>query len=151
MLLGRGVYVLSPLQLTDEIRELATSRILDDDHLALEYCSIPSSCPAKISTMRILLNIHIPHEPFNAAVRDGTAGQKLGRIVDEIKPEAVYFTEQHGQRGAVMIVEMSDPSKIPTLAEPWFLTFNANVEFRVVMTPDDLKKAGLDEIGKKWA
>jgi hypothetical protein len=24
-------------------------------------------------------------------------------------------------------------------------------EFRVVMTPDDLKKAGLDEIGKKWA
>jgi hypothetical protein len=32
----------------------------------------------------------------------------------------------------------------------WFLTFNANVEFKVVMTPDDLKKAGLDEIGKKW-
>jgi len=118
---------------------------------ALEYYSIRSSRPAKIGTMRILLNIHIPHEPFNAAVRDGTAGQKLGRIVDEIKPEAVYFTEQHGQRGAVMIVEMSDPSKIPTLAEPWFLTFNANVEFRVVMTPDDLKKAGLDEIGKKWA
>jgi hypothetical protein len=117
----------------------------------LEYYSIPSSRPAKISTMRILLNIHIPHEPFNAAVRDGAAGQKLGRIVDEIKPEAVYFTEQHGQRGAVLIVEMSDPSKIPALAEPWFLTFNANVEFRVVMTPDDLKKAGLDEIGKKWA
>jgi hypothetical protein len=59
--------------------------------------------------------------------------------------------KQHGQRSLVMIVEMSDPSKIPTLAEPWFLTFNANVEFRVVMTPDDLKKAGLDEIGKKWA
>ena len=57
--------------------------------------------------MRILLNIHIPHEPFNSAVRDGTAGQKLGRIVDEIKPEAVYFTEQHGQRGAVMIDKAS--------------------------------------------
>ena len=68
----------------------------------------------------------------------------------KIKPEAVYFTEQHGQRGAVMIVEMSDASKIPALAEPWFLTFNANVEFRVVMTPDDLQKAGLDGIGKKW-
>ena len=101
--------------------------------------------------MRILLNIHIPHLPFNAAVRDGTVGQKLGRIVDEIKPEAIYFTEQHGQRSAVMIVEISNPSKIPALAEPWFLTFNANVEFRVVMTPDDLKNAGLDEIGKKWA
>ena len=107
--------------------------------------------PRKDSThMRMLLNISIPHEPFNTAVKDGTAGQKLGRIVDEIKAEAVYFTEQHGQRGAVMIVEMSDASKIPALAEPWFLTFNANVEFRVVMTPDDLQKAGLDGIGKKW-
>ncbi len=100
--------------------------------------------------MRMLLNISIPHEPFNTAVKDGTAGQKLARIVDEIKPEAVYFTEQHGQRGAIMIVEMSDASKIPALAEPWFLIFNANVEFRVVMTPDDLQKAGLDGIGKKW-
>jgi hypothetical protein len=67
--------------------------------------------------MRMLLQVSIPHEPFNAAVRDGTAGQKLSRIVDETKPEVVYFTEQHGQRGAIMIVEMSDPSKIPTLAE----------------------------------
>jgi len=30
------------------------------------------------------------------------------------------------------------------------LTFNANVQFRIVMTPDDLKRAGLDELGKKW-
>ena len=34
---------------------------------------------------------------------------------------------------------MKDASKIPTFAEPWFLTFNADVEFRAVMTPDDLK------------
>ena len=100
--------------------------------------------------MRILLNISLPLEPFNSAVRDGSAGQKLGRILEEIKPEAIYFTEQHGGRGAVAIVDLSDPSKIPALAEPWFLTFNANVEFRVVMTPDDLQKARLDEMGKKW-
>lgn len=61
--------------------------------------------------MRMLLNISFPHEPFNAAVRDGTAGQKLGRIIDETKPEAIYFTEQQGGRGAVMIVDMPDPVK----------------------------------------
>ena len=72
------------------------------------------------------------------------------RIIQETKPEAIYFTEQQGGRGAVMIVDMSGPSKIPALAEPWFLTFNASVEFRVVMTPDDLKKASLEEVGKKW-
>jgi hypothetical protein len=101
--------------------------------------------------MRILLNVRLPHQPFNAAVKDGTAGQKLNRILDAIKPEAVYFTEQAGHRGAVLIVDLPDPSKIPALAEPWFLTFQADVEFRVVMTPDDLKRAGLDELGKKWS
>jgi hypothetical protein len=53
--------------------------------------------------MRILLNVKIPHQPFNAAVKDGTAGSKLSRILEAIKPEAVYFTEQNGQRGAVLI------------------------------------------------
>jgi hypothetical protein len=101
--------------------------------------------------MRILLNIKIPHQQFNAAVKDGTAGEKLGKILEAIKPEAVYFTEQNGHRGAVLIVDLPDPSRIPALAEPWFLTFNADVEFRVVMTPEDLKRAGLDELGKKWS
>jgi len=75
----------------------------------------------------------------------------LNRILEVTKPEAVYFTEQAGQRGAVLVVDLADPSKIPTLAEPWFLTFEADVEFRVVMSLDDLKKAGLDELGKKWS
>ncbi len=101
--------------------------------------------------MRILLNVKIPHQQFNAAVKDGTAGSKLTRILEAIKPEAAYFTEQNGQRGAILIVDLPDPSKIPALAEPWFLTFQADVEFRVAMTPDDLKKAGLDELGKTWS
>jgi hypothetical protein len=45
---------------------------------------------------------------------------------------------------------MDEPSQIPAFAEPWFLTFNADCEFRVVMTPEDLQKAGLDTIGSKW-
>jgi hypothetical protein len=46
---------------------------------------------------------------------------------------------------------MADSSKIPSIAEPWFLLFNAKCEFRPVMTPEDLGKAGLEAIGKKWA
>ena len=99
--------------------------------------------------MRILLNVKIPHQPFNAAVKDGTAGSKLGRILEATKAEAVYLTEENGQRGAVLIVDLPDPSKIPALAEPWFLTFQADVEFRVVMSPDDLKRIGLDELGTR--
>ena len=101
--------------------------------------------------MRILLNVRIPHQQFNAAVKDGTVASKLNRILEATRAEAVYFTEQNGQRGAVLIVDLPDPSKMPALAEPWFLTFQADVEFRVVMSPDDLKRAGLDELGKRWS
>lgn len=100
--------------------------------------------------MRMLLTVSIPHQEFNAAVRDGTASQKMGRILEETKPEAVYFTEEDGQRTAILVINLEDPSKIPFFAEPWFLSFNADVRFRIVMSPDDLAKAGLDELGKKW-
>jgi hypothetical protein len=100
--------------------------------------------------MRMLMTVTIPHAPFNAAVKDGTAGAKLGKILDAIKPEAVYFTEHGGLRGAVLIVDMPDASKIPALAEPWFLTFEADVQFRPVMTPDDLQRSGIDGMGKHW-
>ena len=101
--------------------------------------------------MRMLLKVTLPHNTFNAAVRDGSAGPKLNRILEELKPQAVYFTEFGGKRTAVVIVEVSDPAKIPVYAEPWFLTFDADVEFHPVMTADDLAKAGLDALGKKWA
>ena len=101
--------------------------------------------------MRMLLQVRIPHKEFNAAVRDGTAGPKLNRILEETKPQAVYFAEFNGQRGAIMIVDVADPSKVPAFAEPWFLTFNADVEFHAVMSPDDLKRAGLESLGKKWS
>jgi len=101
--------------------------------------------------MRMLMHVQFPLEPFNTAVREGTAGEKIQRILETTKPEAVYFSERNGRRGAVLVVNVADPSAVPTLAEPWFLTFNAEVEFRIAMTPEDLARASLDALGKKWA
>ena len=101
--------------------------------------------------MRMLVNVKFCPETFNKAVRDGSVGQKVRRILGETKPEAVYFTEQDGKRSVIMIVEVADPSQVPVLAEPWFLTFNAGVSFHVVMSPEDLQKADLEDLGKKWS
>ena len=101
--------------------------------------------------MRMLVHAKLPHEPFNAAVRNASAGKTIERILAETKPEAVYFTEYDGRRGAIMIVDVADPSKVPALAEPWFLSFNSEVTFHVVMSPEELGRAGLDAIGKQWA
>jgi hypothetical protein len=101
--------------------------------------------------MRMLVHVTLPHEPFNSYVKDGSVGARIQKILGETKPEAVYFTEYGGQRGAIMIVNVENPSKIPGISEPWFLAFDGDVEFHVVMSPEDLGKSGLDTLGKKWA
>src|ERR1700757_3204033 len=101
--------------------------------------------------MRMLMHIELPLEPFNTAVRDGSIGQKMQKILETIKPEAAYFSENNGCRGGTLVVNVNSPSDIPFFAEPFFLTFNANVEFRIAMTPEDLGRANLDDLGKKWA
>jgi hypothetical protein len=101
--------------------------------------------------MRILVRVTLPNEPFNTFVKDGSASAKMKRILDELKPEAAYFTEFTGFRTAVLIIQMDNTSQIPAIAEPWFLIFNGNVELHPVMLPEDLGKAGLEALGKKWA
>lgn len=100
--------------------------------------------------MRMMMIVSMPVETFNAAVKDGSTQAKMKKIIDEVKPEAAYFTALNGKRTAVLIVDLADPSKIPSLAEPWFLTFNASVDMYPVMLPQDLAAAGLDGIGKQW-
>jgi hypothetical protein len=99
----------------------------------------------------MLVHVKFPHEPFNTAVRKGTVGKTIERILADTKPEAVYFTEYDGRRGVIMIVDIADPSKIPALAEPWFLSFNADFSSHIVISPEELGRAGLDTLGKKWA
>ena len=100
--------------------------------------------------MRMLMKVSFPHEKFNEAVRKGTAGQTINRILEEVKPEAAYFTEMNGRRTAILIVNLAEPSRVPALAEPWFLQFDADVEWHIVMGGEDMQKAGLEAIAKKW-
>ena|SRR5579863_9870301 len=100
--------------------------------------------------MRMIMLVQCPVEPFNTLVRNGTIGPKMKQILDATKPEAAYFTEREGHRGGIFVVDVKSPSDVPRLAEPWFLTFNAEVEFRIAMTPEELGKAHLDSLGKTW-
>jgi hypothetical protein len=101
--------------------------------------------------MRMIMNVLIPVEPFGTLVRNGTAGAKMQQILEDIKPEAAYFTAQDGHRGGIFIIDMQDVSEIPRFAEPFFLTFDAEVQFQPAMTPEDLGRADLVALGKKWS
>ena len=100
--------------------------------------------------MRFVVHVSFPPEKFNQAVLDGTVGAKMGKILEETKPEAAYFCAQDGKRGGFLVVNMNDVSEMPRLADPWFINFDATVEFLPTMTPADLQKADLGSIGKKW-
>jgi hypothetical protein len=100
--------------------------------------------------MRFVMQVSFPPHKFNQAAVEGTVGQTIGRILEETKPEAVYFCAKDGKRGCVLIIDMKETSEMAKFAEPWFLSFDADVEFLPTMTPGDLRKAGVETIAKKW-
>jgi hypothetical protein len=100
--------------------------------------------------MKMLLTVEFPPEPFNSLVRSGQVGEIMGRILDTIQPETAYFTEQDGKRGGIFVVNVKSQSDVPSLSEPFFLMFQANCKFRILMTPEDLQKAGLEKLGLQW-
>jgi len=100
--------------------------------------------------MRMLVDIQLPIEPFNTLVKNGTAAEIIQNILGSIKHEAAYFTARDGKRGGTIVLDVADASSIPAIAEPFFLQFNASVSFHPCMTPEDLAKSGLEELGKKY-
>jgi hypothetical protein len=100
--------------------------------------------------MRTLMIVTLPPEPFNSLVRDGSAGKRIQEILEDAKPEAAYFTTLDANRSGIIVVDVSDPSELPRYAEPWFLIFDADVDFKIAMTGEDLGRAGLEELGRRW-
>ena len=60
-----------------------------------------------------------PRQTLTAAVSVANGGSS---------PATFLVTAVDGHRGGILVVNMEDPSKIPALAEPWFLGFHAHVE-----------------------
>jgi hypothetical protein len=53
------------------------------------------------------------------------------------------------KRTGLIFFDLADPSQIPVIAEPFFMTVNAAIELLPVMTPEDVQK-GLEEAAKAF-
>jgi hypothetical protein len=90
--------------------------------------------------MRCALQITIPAEAGNAAFKSGKLAEVIAAFVEKWRPEAAYFFPRKGQRASLFVVNVDDPSQVPSLVEPFFMGLNAEVELTPVMTFEDLKK-----------
>jgi hypothetical protein len=96
--------------------------------------------------MRVMARISVSAEEGNKAIQSGSFAKLMEQTVERWKPEATYFTTFDGKRTFYLVLEMPDSSGIPSFAEPFFETLNAQVDLSPVMNMDDLQK-GLSQLG----
>jgi len=68
--------------------------------------------------MRFMLSFQMPTERANALIKEGSLPQTMQSIMEDIKPEAVYFTNVDGARGGIFFINMDDASELPGMVEP---------------------------------
>ncbi|WP_367321738.1 hypothetical protein [Streptomyces sp. HUAS ZL42] len=95
--------------------------------------------------MRVLLKASFDTDKTNELIRSGKLPELLQGALEKIKPEAAYFTTDHGERTCYMVFDMEDSAQMPVIAEPFFLEGDAELDFTPVMNWQDLQK-GLSQI-----
>ncbi|HXP84342.1 MAG TPA: hypothetical protein VN841_06460 [Bryobacteraceae bacterium] len=92
--------------------------------------------------MRMMVQMTIPAEAGNAAIKDGSLMTTIQSALADLKAEAAYFCAFGGERNGFIVFDMKDTSEIPGIAERFFLAFNAKVNFYPVMNAADLAASG---------
>ncbi len=102
--------------------------------------------------MKYLVKVTLDTETANAAIRDGSLMEKVQRILGEIKPEAAYFVAENGGRTQYLVVNADDVTSLPSLTEPWWLLFKADVSIFPAFTLQDMESLGpvIEDLGKKF-
>ena len=102
--------------------------------------------------MRFMITCRVPTERANALMQEGRFPQTFQSIMEELQPEAAYFTDVEGARGAYFIVNMDEASELPAKVEPLFHAMGAEVKVHLAMTPEDMQKGmpALEQAAQKY-
>ncbi|MET7679127.1 hypothetical protein [Streptomyces sp. NPDC005423] len=90
--------------------------------------------------MRMMLRASMDTEKASEAAQHGTLGKLVQETMEQIKPEAAYFTADGGKRTAFLFFDLEDPSDIPSISEPLFHNLGAELTYTPVMTPEDVER-----------
>jgi hypothetical protein len=96
----------------------------------------------------MLMRVSIPVEAGNRGVKEGLLPKTVMGFVEQAKPEACYFTTEGGKRTAYLFFDLSDPTMMPSIAEPFFTNLHAGIDWSPVMNLEDMK-AGVEKANKR--
>jgi hypothetical protein len=91
--------------------------------------------------MRFLISARVPTEQTNVLIKEGRFPQTFQSILEDLEPEAAYFTDVDGARGAYFIVNVDDPSELAAKTEPLLQGMGAEIQIHFVWTAEDVQKA----------
>lgn len=89
--------------------------------------------------MRMMMKVSIPVQAGSKAIKEGVLPRTVANFVEQYKPESTWFTAQNGVRTAFFVFDMTEPSQMPSIAEPFFSNLDASIDLSPVMSLEDLK------------
>jgi hypothetical protein len=91
--------------------------------------------------MRFMISARAPTERTNTLIKEGRFPQTFQSIMEDLQPEAAYFTDVDGARGGYFVVNVDDPSELAHKTEPLLQGLGAEIQIQFVWTPEDVQNA----------
>jgi hypothetical protein len=96
----------------------------------------------------MMMKVSMPVEAGNKGVKDGALPKTVMGFVEQMKPEACFFTAVDGQRTGFFVFDLKDPTMIPSICEPFFMNLNASIDLSPAMNLEDMK-VGVEKAMKR--
>jgi len=90
--------------------------------------------------MRFMVEFRVPTQYGNDAVRSGRIEKVVKKLVEEFKPEGMYFYPADGLRAGCLFIQSEDPAICAAIGERMWFGWQAEVKVTPVMTAEDLGK-----------
>jgi hypothetical protein len=89
--------------------------------------------------MRVLMQVSFPVEAGNKGVKDGSLPKAVMNFVERYKPESTVFTAVTGKRTGFFVFDLKETSEIPSIAEPFFNQFDAEIHLMPAMNLEEMR------------
>ncbi|MFY2824167.1 hypothetical protein [Ruegeria sp. MALMAid1280] len=101
--------------------------------------------PNTSGSIRMMLKVQIPPEAGSKAIQEGKMGQIFSDLMQKIKPEAAYFSQEDGVRTAYFFYWVDRTYQFADIHEPLIQGLGAKVYDSYALTWDDIAEAQKDQ------